>query len=69
MKGTLQVNGWFYHGRIMLRPGLFSSHYRNRDGWFAREIFQGRSNRRLGILVYNEKGHAVGLVQHVGELP
>ncbi len=69
MKGTLSINNWFFHGRIMHRPGLFSSHYRNREGWSAREIYQGHSNRRLGLLVSDEKGRAVGLVQNVSQLP
>jgi hypothetical protein len=70
MKGQLSLNGWVYGRAKQIRPGLFSTHYRHEvTKWTAEELFTGRHNQRVGLLVRDEKGNSVGLVQSIKELP
>lgn len=65
----LEFNGWRFSHNIRLRPGVISNVYRNREGWSAETMFQGSSNRYIGLIVRDEKGKSLGLVKNVSDLP
>lgn len=70
MRGQLSINGWQFVRNVRLTTGLYSSHYRHAEsGFTAEETFAGPKNRRLGLLIRDNKGKAVGLVQDVKGLP
>lgn len=69
MRGTISLNGWQWAGQQKLTKGLFSDRYRNQEGWTAEQQFAGQDNHSIGLVVRDERGHIIGTVQNVQELP
>jgi hypothetical protein len=69
MRGALTFNGWQHLRGTVLRPGLISNSYRNREGWTAQEVYAGPKDRFLHLQVNDERGAFIGTVKSVAELP
>jgi len=68
MRGQITFRGWVFAG--LAKTGtVWAETYRNQEGWTAREVFRGRDNQRIGLIVFDEAQKPVGVVQAAAQLP